>query len=219
MAFQLDVMKDSLPFIMGGVGVTLKFTFLSLFLGWPLGLILSLFKTSRHSPLRLLGQFYTSIFRGTPLIVQLSLIFFGLPILTGYNMSPFEAGVLSFSLNSAAYISEVIRSGLQSIDKGQWEAGHVLGLSRAQILRHIILPQAFRVTLPALVNEWINLLKESALVSIIGEADLFRRAQMIAAEKYLYFEPYLTVALCYYVMVLFLTFCANRLEKRLSYAG
>ncbi len=164
-----------------------------------------------------IAQIYTSIFRGTPLIVQLSLIFFGLPVITGYNMSPFVAGVITFSLNSAAYTSEIIRSGLQSIDQGQWEAGVVLGLSRMQILRHIILPQAFRLSLPSLVNEWIDLLKESALVSIIGEADLFRRAQIIAAEKYLYFEPYLTVAVCYYIMVLILTLLASRLEKRLRY--
>ncbi|MBX9976802.1 MAG: amino acid ABC transporter permease [Alphaproteobacteria bacterium] len=215
---QFDVIRDAAPFILEGVGVTLKFTAVSLLCGLPLGLLLAFLKIHRCKYLRSLAAIYTSVFRGTPLLVQLSLIFFGLPALTGYNMSPFLAGVLTFSLNSAAYTSEVIRSGLQSIDIGQWEAGKVLGLSRTQTLRHIIFPQAFRVSLPSLVNEWIDLLKESALVSVIGEADLFRRAQIIAAEKYLYFEPYLTVALCYYIMILVLTFLATQLERKMRYA-
>lgn len=213
-----DVIVDSLPFILGGVVVTLKFTVASLVCGLPLGVALAFSKLSHNTVLRGIAHGYTSIFRGTPLLVQLSLVFFGLPTLTGHNMSPFMAGVLAFSLNSAAYTSEIIRSGLVNIDPGQWEAGTVLGLSRLQTLRFIILPQAFRATLPALVNEWVNLLKESAIVSLIGEADLFRRAQMIASEKYLYFEPYLTVALCYYVMVLILTVLANRLEKSMKCA-
>ncbi len=214
---QFAVIRDAFPFILEGLGVTLQFTIVSLLCGLPLGLLLGFLKIS---PCRYLGRvanFYTSVFRGTPLIVQLSLVFFGLPVITGCNMSPFMAGILTFSFNSAAYTSEIIRAGLQSIDSGQWEAGDVLGLSRAHILRYIILPQAFRVTLPALVNEWIDLLKESALVSIIGEADLFRRAQVIASEKYLYFEPYLTVALCYYVMVFLLTCLAGYVERRMRY--
>jgi ABC-type amino acid transport system permease subunit len=150
--------------------------------------------------------------------VQLSIVFFGLPVITGHNMTPFAAGVLTFSLNSAAYISEHIRSGLASIDKGQWEASELLGLTHRQAFFRIILPQAFRITLPSLINEWIDLLKESAIVSIIGEADLFRRAQVIAAEKYLYFEPYITVALCYFIMVMILTYLAKHLERRLAYA-
>ena len=215
---QFDVILSSLPFLLEGVLVTLKFTLLSLACGLPLGVGVAFCKIGKNCILKSLAEAYTSVFRGTPLLVQLSIIFFGLPTLTGYNMSPFVAGVLTFSLNSAAYISENIRSGLVSVDKGQWEAAELLGLSHKQAFRHIILPQAFRTTLPSLVNEWINLLKESAIVSIIGEADLFRRAQVIAAEKYLYFEPYVTVALCYFILVMILTFLAKRLENRLAYA-
>lgn len=211
-----DVMVGAFPFIAGGIVVTLKFTVVSLLCGLPLGIVFGFCKISPYPILRGIAHGYTSIFRGTPLLVQLSLVFFGLPTITGYNMSPFMAGVLAFSLNSAAYTSEIIRAGLQNIDPGQWEAGSVLGLSRKQTLQHIILPQAFRGTLPALVNEWVNLLKESAIVSLIGEADLFRRAQMIASEKYLYFEPYLTIAACYYIMVLILTLLASRLEKKMK---
>lgn len=214
-----DVIYDSLPFLLEGVLVTLQFTVVSLLCGFPLGVILGFCKISQKKDLRSFAHVYTSIFRGTPLLVQLSLIFFGLPVITGHNMSPFFAGVLTFSLNSAAYISVIMDTGLQNIDKGQWEAGKVLGLSRRQTLMHIISPQAFQNMLPSLVNEWIDLLKESALVSVIGEADLFRRAQMVAAEKYLIFEPYLTVAVFYYIMILILAFLAKRLEKRIAYGA
>ena len=213
-----DVILSSLPFLLEGVLVTLKFTFCSLACGLPLGVAFAFCKVSHNTFLRGFATFYTSIFRGTPLIVQLSIVFFGLPVITGHNMTPFAAGVLTFSLNSAAYISEHIRSGLASIDKGQWEAAELLGLTHQQAFFRIILPQAFRITLPSLINEWIDLLKESAIVSIIGEADLFRRAQVIAAEKYLYFEPDITVALCYFIMVMILTYLARNLEKRLAYA-
>lgn len=216
---QFDVMFSSLPFILEGIMVTLKFTVCSLLGGLPLGVILAFCKTSKSRSLKAFGGFYTSVFRGTPLLVQLSIIYFGLPVITGINMGTFEAGVLTFALNSAAYVSEHMSAGLRSVDKGQWETAQVLGLTYNQTFLRIILPQAVRTTLPSLINEWINLIKESALVSIIGEADLFKRAMMVASEKYLYFEPYLTVALCYYVMVMILTLFAGRLEKRMSYAS
>jgi His/Glu/Gln/Arg/opine family amino acid ABC transporter permease subunit len=208
----------SIPFILGGVAVTLQFTFTSLACALPLGILLALAKVSSKKPLRLLASAYTSIFRGTPLLVQLGLIYYGLPPLTGYVFSPFEAGVLAFTLNSAAYTSEIMRAGIQSIDQGQWEAAKVLGLSYSQTFRTIIFPQAIRNISPALVNEMVDLLKESAIVSVIGEADLLRRTQIVAAEKYLYFEPYIIAAIGYYVMVLIISSFAKFLEKRNSYA-
>jgi ABC-type amino acid transport system permease subunit len=129
----------------------------------------------------------------------------------------FEAGIIAFSLNSAAYASEVIRGGIQSIDIGQWEAGHALGLSNLETFYHVIMPLAIRIILPNLVNEFINLLKESALVSTISEADLLYRTQVVAAEKFLFFEPYIIAAVIYYIMILIISFCAKRLEKSLSY--
>ena len=213
-----DLMLPSLPFILGGVVVTLKFTITSLLCGLPLAILLAMMKIGSIRPLRVFANAYTSVFRGTPLLVQLALIYNIVPHLTGYNITTFEAGVLAFSLNSAAYASEVIRGGIQSIDIGQWEAGHALGLSRFQTFHHVIMPLAIRIILPNLVNEFINLLKESALVSTIGEADLLRRTQIIAADKYLYFEPFIIAAAIYYIMVLIIAFISKRLEKSLSYA-
>jgi His/Glu/Gln/Arg/opine family amino acid ABC transporter permease subunit len=214
---QFQSLLPSLPYILGGVKVTLTFTFVSLFFGIPLAIILAIFKVGKIKALRWLAEFYTSIFRGTPLLVQLSLIYFASPELTGYTISAFEAGVLTFSLNSAAYTSEVIRSGIQSLDKGQWEASQVLGLSGWQTFRLVIFPQAIRVIVPNLINEMIDLLKESALISIIGEADLMQRAKLVAAEKFLFFEPYLIAGILYYVMVCVISYFGKHLEKRLRY--
>lgn len=218
MTLNFAAIAPSIPMILEGLVVTLKFTFTSLACGLPLGFLLALAKVSRSKALRRFAQGYTSIFRGTPLLVQLGLIYYAAPQLTGYTISAFEAGVLTFSLNSAAYSSEIIRAGIESIDPGQWEAAQVLGLSRRQMLLGIILPQAIRNVLPAIVNEMVDLLKESALVSTIGEADLLRQAQKVASEKYLYFEPLIIAAVCYYVMVMLISFCAKKLEQKLSYA-
>jgi His/Glu/Gln/Arg/opine family amino acid ABC transporter permease subunit len=218
MSLHFDAILPSLPFILEGVLVTLKFTFTSLLCGLPLGILLALAKISTKRPLNIFATFYTSIFRGTPLLVQLGIIFFATPQLTGYPITAFEAGVLTFSLNSAAYSSEIIRAGIQSIDKGQWEAAQVLGLSYMQTLTTIILPQAVRNILPSLVNEMVDLLKESALVSTIGETDLLRRAQIVAGEKYLYFEPLLVAALGYYLMVMAVSSGAKILERKLKHA-
>lgn len=213
-----SAIDQQIPFILYGATVTLKFTLFSLLCGLPLGVILALFKIVNQSLLNSLATVYTSIFRGTPLLVQLGIIFYATPQLIGYRISAFEAGVLAFSLNSAAYTSEVIRAGIQSIDKGQWEACRVLGLSSFTTFRCVIFPQALRNILPALANEMANLLKESALVSTIGEADLLHRAKVVAAEKFLYFEPLIIAGFLYFIMVSIFVYCANKLEKKLSYA-
>jgi His/Glu/Gln/Arg/opine family amino acid ABC transporter permease subunit len=218
MTLHFDVIWPSLPFILEGVVVTLKFTFMSLLCGLPLGVLLALAKISHRKILRGMAEVYTSIFRGTPLLVQLFIFYFAAPQLTGYAISTFEAGVLTFSLNSAAYSSEIIRAGIQAIERGQWDAAQVLGLSYRQTLFTIILPQAVQNILPALVNEIVDLLKESALISTLGEADLLRRSQIVASEKYLFFEPLLVAAVGYYIMVMVISLLAKVLERKLRHA-
>jgi His/Glu/Gln/Arg/opine family amino acid ABC transporter permease subunit len=217
MNFHFEQIVPSIPYILGGITVTLQYAFVSVCSGFVLGIFLALAKLSKHPFLRGFGGIYTSIFRGTPLLVQLTLVYYGAPQLIGYRISAFEAGILTFSLNSAAYVSEIIRAGVQAVDKGQTEAALALGLPHSLIMRAIILPQAIKNILPALVNEIIDLLKESALVSVIGEADLLRRANIVSAEKYLYFEPLIIVAAAYYVLVMLLTAVARTLEKRLRH--
>jgi His/Glu/Gln/Arg/opine family amino acid ABC transporter permease subunit len=214
MQLHFEQIIPSIPFLLAGTLVTLKYMVLSLLLGSLLGIILTLAKISHIRILRILASAYTSIFRGTPLLVQLTLVYFAVPQLTGYPFSPFEAGLIAFSLNSAAYVSEVIRGGIQAVDKGQLEAAQSLGVPYFLTMRDIILPQAIKNSLPGLVNEAIDLLKESALVSVFGEMDLLRRANIVSAEKFIYFEPLIFVAVVYYVLVMILSQLARLLERR-----
>ena len=209
---------STMLYIPAGAIVTLEYTLTSVALGLLIGSMLAMCKISNVWILNKFSAVYVSIFRGTPLLVQLSLIYFATPGLTGYQISVFEAGIISFSLNSGAYVSEIIRAGIGSIDKGQFEAAKALGIPYASMMKDIILPQALRNILPALVNEVINLLKESAIISTIGGADLMRRAQIVAAEQYSYFGPLLIATACYYLMVLILSYFANKLENKLKIA-
>lgn len=205
-----------MPYILGGVTVTLKYTILSVIFGMILGTLLTLAKLSSNRVLSWSSSAYTSIFRGTPLLVQLMIVYYATPQLTGYKITAFQAGILAFSLNSAAYVSEIIRAGIQAVDKGQLEAALSLGLRYRDAMMDIILPQAVKNILPALVNETINLLKESTLISFIGEADLLRRANIVAAEKYIFFEPLILVGAIYYILVMGLSVAASMLEKRMQ---
>ncbi|WP_216829479.1 amino acid ABC transporter permease [Alkalihalobacterium elongatum] len=206
----------SIPFIMGGIWVTLKFVSVSLIIGLILGTFLAVLKIGKVKVLIILSDIYTSIFRGTPLILQLSIIYFATPQLIDYNISAYEAGVLTFGLNSAAYISEIIRAGIQAVDKGQKEAAEALGIPYNQMMLKIILPQAFRNILPALFNEFITLTKESAIVSVIGVMDILRRSQVVASNTFAYFEPLLIAGVIYYLLVMALTLLGKLLERRLK---
>jgi His/Glu/Gln/Arg/opine family amino acid ABC transporter permease subunit len=215
--FNLDfgrILPD-LPFILQGIPLTLLFTITSVFFGLIWGTILSLFKISGIKPLAAAADAYTSIFRGTPLLLQLAIVYFATPQLTGYNIPALLAGVLTFTLNSGAYMSETIRGGILAVDKGQREAAMSLGVSYWIMLIDVIFPQALRNILPALVNETIALLKDSSLVSTIGVVEILRSAQIVGANKYIYFEPLLFAGLIYYVLVMALTIAASSLERRL----
>lgn len=206
---------DQIPFMLMGVVVTLKFTVLSLFFGFILGIVLSIIKVAKFAPLRWFGSAYTSVFRGVPLLVQLSVVFYGTTQLTGYAIPALEAGVITFSLNSAAYVSEVIRGGILAVPKGQRDAALSLGIPQGKIMKDIILPQAIKNILPALVNEGVALLKDSTLVSVIAANDLLRRAQIVMGLKYVYLEPLLFISAIYYIMVMLLAWLGRMLERRL----
>ncbi len=207
---------ESLKSIPLGVIVTLKYALLSVFFGLIIGSILSLCRLSSIKLLQYFVSLYLSIFRGTPLLLQLFIVYFALPKIIGMDISAFAAGIIAFSMNSGAYVSENIRAGIESVDKGQFEAGKSLGLTNIQLLRYIILPQAITNILPSLVNEAINMVKESSIISVIGEADIMRRANNVSAEHYSYLEPLMVAAGCYYIIVWLLALLAKILEKRLK---
>lgn len=210
-----SVLEGYVPYILRGIGVTLLFTLVSALLGLILGSVLSLFKISGIKPLMWFATAYTSVFRGTPLLVQLTLIYYATPQLTGYDIPALLAAGLAFGLNSAAYLSETIRAGIMAVDKGQREAAIALGIPYPKMMISIIFPQALRNILPALVNEVVALVKESSLVSVIGVTDLMRRADVVRADTFRSFEALLLVAAIYYVLVLILTSLARMLERRL----
>lgn len=217
MKIDFSILDKYIPLFKTGLYITLEVTLLSLILGFVLGFLLSLVKVSKSrlmGPFRLIADFYTSVFRGTPQLVQLFLIYYATPQLLDYNIPEIQAAVICFGLNSAAYISEILRGGILGIDKGQTEAAKALGIGYPRTMTYIILPQALKTTLPALVNEVISLLKGSSLVSTIGLMDLMRASSKTVAASFHAFEPYIFVACIYYVLVMLLTQLSRLLERK-----
>lgn len=208
-----------IPFILKGIGATLKFVSVSIIIGFILGTALALLKITSNPFLKWLAAAYTSIFRGTPLILQLMIIYYAVPQLLQYDISAFISAVLAFGLNSAAYVSEIIRAGIVAVDQGQTEAAEALGIPYRKMMVSIILPQALKNILPALMNEFITLTKESAIVSVVGYLDLMRRAQIVGADIYRNFEPLLFAGLIYWLMVYILTQVGKLVERRLNYGN
>ncbi|GGL52483.1 amino acid ABC transporter permease [Sporolactobacillus putidus] len=206
----------SIPYIINGIWVSLGIALGASILGFVGGILLSLCKIGNIKVLNGLARAYTSVFRGTPLILQLAIAYFGIPQLFQMgDVNPFTCAVLTFGLNSAAYMSEIIRSGINAVDKGQFEASEALGISYWPAMKDIILPQAIKNILPAMMNEFITLTKDSAIVSTISVTDMMRRSQIVAAQYYLYFPPMLVSLVMYYVIVLILTYFGGRLERRM----
>ena len=185
------------------------------FFGTILGVMLALMRDSHIKVVSRLAQLYIWIWRGTPLMVQAFLIYFGLPNL-GITFSAMTAGVLSMSLNTGAYIAEIVRSGIQSIHKGQLEAAMSLGFSKWESMVRIIIPQAIRNILPVIGNEFVTLIKESSQVSVIGMADLMYTAATIQGISFQPFPPLVIVAVYYFVMTFFVSSCLRVLEIRLK---
>ena len=199
----------------GGLAVTLEVTGAALVLAFALGAVIAVLKVLPCRPLRLLLDFYTSIFRGIPLIVLLFIAYFATPQLTGFKISMFAASVLTLGLNGSATVSETLRGGIEGVDAGQYDASRALALPYTTMMARIIIPQALRSVAPALVNAGITVLKSSSLVATIGLMDMMRAAQSVQALTYRAFEPFIVVAVIYYVIVMCLTAVARVLEKRL----
>ncbi len=212
----MGISPEHYKYIAGGIFITLKYSLLAILFGSVLGVLLTIAKFSGNRPLIWLAEAYSSVFRGTPLLVQLSIIYFAPHGIIGMAPSELYAGVAAFSLNSAAYVSEIIRSGINAIDKGQLEAAKALGIPYFTAMRDIIMPQALRNVIPALVNEFINLIKESAIISMISVEDLMRRAKIVTSETYNFFAPMLFAGLIYYICILILAKLAKTIERKLE---
>ncbi len=207
---------SSIPYILQGIGVTLKIVGIAALIGFFLGTLLAICKIGKVKALAWLADIYTSIFRGTPLILQLLLIYYGVPQLFGVQVEAYIAAILAFGLNSGAYISEIIRAGILAVDRGQQEASMALGIPYSKMMKDIILPQAVKNILPALVNEFISLTKESAIVTVIGIMDIMRRSYIVGGNTYRYFESLIFAGFVYYIMVVVLTLLGKLIEKRMN---
>ena len=214
MNFNFDLIATSFPLLLLGAGITIKITAMSVALGIFIGLFVGIARICRVRPLRWIAAVYVDFFRGTPLLVQIFLFYFAVPVITGQRIDPYVAAVGSCGINSGAYIAEIVRAGIQSIDDGQMEAGRSLGMTWTQTMRYIIVPQAMKRVIPPLGNEFIALLKDSSLVSVIGFEELTRRGQLIIAKTYASLEIWFSVAIIYLIMTLTISRLVAFLEKK-----
>jgi L-cystine transport system permease protein len=216
MTINWDLVWSSLgPILVGAITGTIPLALASFGLGLLLALLIALMRLSRNPVFAAVARIYISVIRGTPLLVQLFVIFYGLPSV-GITISPWPSAIIAFSLNVGGYAAEVIRAAILSVPKGQWEAGHTIGMSRRQSLVRIILPQAARVSVPPLSNTFISLVKDTSLASLILVTELFRQAQQVAAFSQEFMLLYLEAAVIYWIVCLALAGGQSVLEKRLD---
>ena len=207
------------PLLAQGLLNTLKVTGAALSCGLVLGLVLALMRLSRHRLASWPAGFVIEVFRTTPPLVQLFWFFFALPLLVGIEMTPFMAAAVTFSIQSAAFFAEVFRAGIQSVERGQWEGARAIGMTHAQAMRRIVLPQAVKRMLPAFMERSIELMKTTTLVATISYADLLFAANEVSQKTFRPLETYTVVALIYFVVIFLASLLARRLELRLARSG
>ncbi|MEM1075469.1 MAG: amino acid ABC transporter permease [Pseudomonadota bacterium] len=214
MTIDWGIILESIPLLAEGVIVTLQVSALSAVLGLAFGVSLGLGGLSRNRAIRWAVAAYVDFIRGTPLLIQIFLVFFALPMI-GIRFDEFSAGVVALSLNAAAFVAEVVRGGVGSIERGQFEAAKAIGMRHRQILVYILLPQAYRQMVPPLTNELISLVKNSSLLSVISVYELTRAGQAIISVHFVPFEIYTLLALYYYVLIKVLSWLSVQLERKL----
>lgn len=217
--FQPQVIWETLPLLVGGLRLTLIIAIFGIAFGLALGVITGLVKCSNSRVLRFIASIYIELIRGTPLIVQVMFLYFGLPLALGVRVPAISAGIIAIGINAGAYIAEIVRGAIISIDTGQTEAARCSGLNTFQTMYYVIWPQAFRRMIPPLGNQFIISLKDTSLLTVIGVAELTQRGQQIISINYLAFEVWLAVAILYLSLTLTLSFGLRFLEKHLQSKG
>ncbi|MFD4291724.1 amino acid ABC transporter substrate-binding protein/permease [Rhodococcus sp. NPDC058532] len=211
-----SLLKDSFPLLMKGLWLTIVLTVVSLAIALLLGLVFGFLRVSTSRILRGIGVVYVDIFRGTPLLVQAFFIYFGIPAALGFTMPAMTAGIITLSLNAGAYITEIIRGGIQSVDRGQMEAARSLGMGYLPSMRKVVLPQAFRTMMPSFVNQAVITLKDTSILSVIGIAELTQTGKIIIARNFESFNMWLIVGIFYFVIIMALTKLSGRLERKVN---
>jgi glutamine transport system permease protein len=210
-----SIIPRVMPALLTGAKLTLELALLSVSIGLVIGSLAGIARVSNGIIIKGIAAVYVDFIRGTPLLVQLFLVYFGLPSLIGRPVPPFAAAITAMSINSGAYIAEIVRAGIQSIDRGQTEAARSLGLTAGQSMRYVIFPQAVRRIIPPLGNEFIAMLKDSSLVSVIALEELLRKGQVVITRTFRPFEVYTVVAIIYLVMTLAISRLVSWSERKL----
>ena len=218
------VLADATPLLLMGLKVTVLISLISIALGIVIGLIMCLFGTAKNRILRAISAVYIWVVRGTPMIVQAFIVYFGLPQIIsmfspGFRLSAFTAGVITLSLNAGAYLAEIFRGGISAVSKGQIEAARSLGLSSGKTFRKVVLPQAIKIAIPSMVNQFIITIKDTSILSVIGLADIVNKAKIYVGSTYLFFETYVLVAVYYLIIISILMILSKYVEKKFNYEG
>lgn len=206
----------NLRFLISGITTTIYISTISILIAMVVGLLVAIPAITKNKYLSYINVFYVEVVRSVPLLVLILWVYYGLPILTGFSFSPFVSGIIALSISESAFMAEIFRGGINAIKKTQWEAATSLGLNFSKKLKLVILPQAFKVILPALGNQFVYVLKMSSLVSIIGISDLTRKANELVVSTYRPLEIYTFLILEYLILILIVSYFVRRLEKKLK---
>ncbi|MBP3205585.1 MAG: amino acid ABC transporter permease [Lachnospiraceae bacterium] len=214
--YKCFIKEDRYKLLLSGISVTIKVSLLAVVIGILIGMVIAMCNLSRHKLFRIVGGIYTDVIRGTPSVTQLMIIYF--VIFASVHLDKWIIAAIAFGVNSGAYVSEIIRAGIMSIDKGQTEAGRSLGLNAFQTMSHIVIPQAIKNIFPALCNEFIVLIKETAIVGYVGLMDIQKAGDFIKSATFIAFMPLVGTAVIYYVLIKILTLILKRIEAALRKA-
>ena len=213
---------ENLLYMLKGAGFSLLIAVCALIGGSVLGLLAATLKMSKHKLPKIIANIYVEVIRGTPMMLQILMLYLCGPVVTKalfgyiYTPNPLVIGTIAVAINSGAYTSELFRSAIQAVDKGQWEAARTIGLSYRQTMQEVILPQAFKRILPPYINEFIVLIKDSSLLASIGTIELLHSAEVLGARYYNYLAPLLCATVMYLIMTLTISYFARKLERRLA---
>ena len=215
----LGLLKDSLPSLLSGLWVTIEIAVISLILAVILGIILGIFSISTSKILKGIAAGYIYIIRGTPLMVQALFLFFGVGQALNIRFDPIVAGIMTLTVNATAYMAEIFRGGIQAVDHGQMEAARSLGLSYSKAMRKVILPQAVKIMIPSILNQFIVTLKDTSILTVISIRELTSAGQIIIARNFKSLEMYAIVACMYFILITLLTLASRYVERKISYGN
>ena len=219
----IRTITESTPLLLEGIKLTVLISLLSLLIGMLIGFFACIMGMSKNPVLKGISSVYVWIIRGTPMLVQAFIVYFGMPQVVqklfdpSFRIDAFTAGVITLSLNAGAYLSEIFRGGISAVSKGQTEAARSLGLSKSRTMIKVVLPQAVKVAIPSMVNQFIITVKDTSILSVIGLADVVNKAKVYVGKSYQFFATYILVAVYYLVVISILMVVSNYLEKKINY--